>query len=49
MEFFEKIREKVEKWALARRNITYTRIRPVLTDGRALLRVDKKEERWRDF
>ncbi len=29
---------------MARRNITYTRSRPVLTDGRVLLRVDTKRK-----
>jgi hypothetical protein len=39
MEFVDRIREKVETMGFDRKEY-YTRIRPVSTDGRVLLRVD---------
>ncbi len=43
MEFLDKIREKVETMGFGKKEY-YTRIRPVVTDGRVLLRVDTKRK-----
>ncbi len=42
-EFVEKIREKVEEMGFGRREY-YTRIRPVMKEGRVLLRADTKRK-----
>jgi hypothetical protein len=48
MEFVDKIREKVETMGFDKKEY-YTRIRPVLTDGRVLLRVDTKRKEGGTF
>jgi hypothetical protein len=48
MEFVDKIREKVETMGFGKKEY-YTRIRPVSTDGRILLRVDTKRKEGGTF
>jgi hypothetical protein len=48
MEFVDKIREKVETMGFGKEEY-YTRIRPVSTDGRILLRVDTKRKEGGTF
>jgi hypothetical protein len=48
MEFVDKIREKVEKMGYGRKDF-YTKVRPILIEGRVFLRADTKKKEGGKF